>query len=224
MNTDTLLLHLKLRHPAEWKKESGFKPWPERICRIYLRVSSADQSADIQRATLRTYLSLKGVPESNQIWYEEDGDGETGTTMERPGIMRLMGDLKAGDVFILTHPDRLARKSSDFMALTHAIKAKKADIYATDFPIDTTDPGGRFLWQLMGLFAEFEWFRIVSRTMAGAEASRASGVISGRHRAGCGTNFPCPTNIHSPGMPRLGKPRPTQAGLSPENPPAPSGA
>ena len=224
LNNDTLILHLKLRHPAEWEKQSGQRPWPQRTCRIYLRVSSADQDPSLQRASIKAYLGLKGVPAEQQHWYDEDGEGETGTTMERPGIMRLLGDLERGDVFVLTHPDRLARNTGDFIALTHAIKARGGDIYATDCPIDTTDHLGLAFWRMLGIFAELEWHRIVSRTMAGAEAARAKGNPGGRHRNGCGTLFPCPTGIHTRENPYGRKSRARQATLSPASPGVAQGA
>lgn len=215
LNTDTLLMHLKRRHPVEWERENGPAAWDRRQCRVYLRVSSDIQSSEIQRRKITAFLALKGVPEENISWY--DDDGISGTTMERPGIIRLLADLRAGDVFVLTHPDRLARRTSDFMALTHSIKAKKADIYATDCPIDTTDAWGRAFWEMMGVFAQLEWSRIVERTMDGAEKARASGKLMGRHKARCGILFACPTGIHGPGREVAEKSRPAQTALSPEN-------
>lgn len=215
LNTDTLLMHLKRRHPAEWTKETGQKPWPERICRVYLRVSADHQSTEIQRRKIAAYLALRGVPDNQIHWYEDHGI--TGTTMERESLIRLLGDLNAGDVFVLTHPDRLARKTVDFMTLTMAIKARRADIYAIDCPIDTTDAWGNAFWGIMGIFAQLEWTRIVERTMDGQEKARALGVKTGRHRAGCGSHFPCPNGIHTPLSPVAAKSRPEQTALSPEN-------
>jgi DNA invertase Pin-like site-specific DNA recombinase len=195
LNADTLLQHMRRRHPVEWQRENPQLSWEHRTFRIYIRVSGAPgQTVENQRQKIAALLTLKGADPEKFVWYEDD---ETGTTLMRPGIQRLLGDLQRGDVFVCTHPDRLSRRSVDFNTLTHALKAKGADIFATDAPLDSTDPFGRFIWGILGLWAEFEWFRIVDRTFDGLDRVRKQnpGRIMGRHPGCCGWDHPCPENV-----------------------------
>src|SRR6266852_1564122 len=78
----------------------------------YLRVSSADQKHDSQRAEIRKYLKSNGVHANQVEWYE---DTETGTRLQRPQFDRLQADIFAGKVksVIVWKLDRLSRNLRD---------------------------------------------------------------------------------------------------------------
>jgi DNA invertase Pin-like site-specific DNA recombinase len=50
--------------------------------------------------------------------------------------------------------------------------------------VDTTTPGGKALFQLMGVFAEFERAMIRERVCAGLDKARAKGKRLGRPQVG----------------------------------------
>ncbi len=62
------------------------------------------------------------------------------------------------------------------------LHAKCVDLYLHQQGIDTTTPGGKALFQMMGVFAEFERAMIRERTSAGLAQARAEGRVGGRRR------------------------------------------
>jgi len=48
--------------------------------------------------------------------------------------------------------------------------------------IDTTTPSGKAMFQMCGVFAEFERSMIVSRVAAGLKRAKSQGVVMGRGR------------------------------------------
>ena len=78
----------------------------------YLRVSSADQKHDSQRAEIQKYMKSNGISPKQVEWY---ADTETGTRLQRPEFDRLQGDIFAGKVktVIIWKLDRLSRNLRD---------------------------------------------------------------------------------------------------------------
>ena len=76
--------------------------------------------------------------------------------------------------------DRLGRSLQDLVAFLAEIHAKKVDLYLHQQGMDTTTPAGKMLFQMMGVFAEFERSMIRERVKAGIENARARGKQLGR--------------------------------------------
>ncbi|MHB1214229.1 MAG: recombinase family protein [Thiobacillus sp.] len=76
--------------------------------------------------------------------------------------------------------DRLGRSLQDLVAFLSEIHAKKVDLYLHQQGMDTTTPAGKALFQMMGVFAEFERSMIRERVKAGLENARAQGKQLGR--------------------------------------------
>jgi DNA invertase Pin-like site-specific DNA recombinase len=64
------------------------------------------------------------------------------------------------------------------------VHAKGIDLYLHQQAIDTTTPAGKALFQMMGVFAEFERAMIRERVNAGLARARAFGKRLGRPRVG----------------------------------------
>jgi resolvase-like protein len=62
------------------------------------------------------------------------------------------------------------------------LHAKKVDLYLHQQGVDTSTPAGKALFQMMGVFAEFERAIIVERINAGLARAKANGVVLGRPR------------------------------------------
>jgi DNA invertase Pin-like site-specific DNA recombinase len=60
------------------------------------------------------------------------------------------------------------------------IHAKGVDLYLHQQGIDTSTPAGKALFQMMGVFAEFERAMIVERVKAGLARAKRTGTKSGR--------------------------------------------
>ena len=76
--------------------------------------------------------------------------------------------------------DRLGRSLPDLVAFLSEVRAAGCDLYLHQQAIDTSTPAGRMIFQLLGVFAEFERAIITSRILAGQARARAKGVRMGR--------------------------------------------
>ena len=76
--------------------------------------------------------------------------------------------------------DRLGRSLPDLVAFLSEVGAAGCDLYLHQQAIDTSTPAGRMMFQLLGVFAEFERAIITSRILAGQARARAKGVRMGR--------------------------------------------
>lgn len=86
-----------------------------------------------------------------------------GDKADRTQLRRLINQLTAGDVLMVTRLDRLARSTRDLRSL--------ADTWA-----DTTTPHGRLMLTVLGGLAEFEKELIRARTGEGRTRAKARGV------------------------------------------------
>ena len=136
----------------------------------YARVSTEDQDLTLQRA------ALKGT--GCQRIYEEK---ISGANRSRPELNRLLDQLRAGDVVVVSRLDRLARSTRDLLAIAEQLKEVEAGLRSLHEPwADTTSPAGRMVLTVFAGIAEFERELIHERTRSGQVAARARGVRFGR--------------------------------------------
>jgi DNA invertase Pin-like site-specific DNA recombinase len=76
--------------------------------------------------------------------------------------------------------DRLGRSLSDLIDVLKELHAKEIDLYLHQQGLDTSTPTGRAMFQMMGVFAEFERAMIRERVMAGLARAREDGTRLGR--------------------------------------------
>lgn len=99
--------------------------------RAYLRASTDDQDATRAREDLEAFASDRGLEIAS--WYIEN---ESGATLERPELRRLLSDSRRGDVLLIEQVDRLTRLGPDQWDELHAeIKAKGLKVVALDLPL-----------------------------------------------------------------------------------------
>jgi DNA invertase Pin-like site-specific DNA recombinase len=84
------------------------------------------------------------------------------------------------DVIMAWSVDRLGRSLQDLVGFLSEIHALKIDLYLHQQGLDTTTPAGKAMFQMMGVFAEFERAMIQERVRAGLARARAEGVRLGR--------------------------------------------
>ena len=136
----------------------------------YARVSTVDQDLTTQREKL-TQAGCTIIREEKM----------SGTTREgRKELDTLLAFLRSGDVLMVTKVDRLARSVGDLQDIVKAIRAKGADLRATDQPIDTTTAAGKCFLDMLGVFAEFETNLRRERQLEGIAKAKAAGVYKGR--------------------------------------------
>ncbi len=132
----------------------------------YARVSTDDQDLALQRQ------ALKGA--GCQRIYEEK---ISGAKRSRPELDRLLDQLRAGDVVVVSRLDRLARSTRDLLEIAEQLKEAEAGLRSLHEPwADTTSPSGRMVLTVFAGIAEFERALIHERTGAGRVAAKARGV------------------------------------------------
>jgi DNA invertase Pin-like site-specific DNA recombinase len=136
----------------------------------YARVSTDGQSVDAQVRQL-TKAGCKKV-------FREVASG---AKTDRAQLRRLLDQLEADDVLMVTRLDRLARSTRDLLNTLATITGKKADFQSLgDTWADTTTSHGRLMLTVLGGLAEFERDLIRARTGEGRERAKSRGVKMGR--------------------------------------------
>lgn len=136
----------------------------------YARVSTKDQELQNQKAK----LANTGC----EIFFEEK---ISGAAKNRPKLEEMLGQLRKGDIVVVTKLDRLARSTAELLRIAEAINEKNAGLQSLDEPwADTTTPAGKMIMTVFGGIAEFERSLILTRTQEGREAAQARGVAFGR--------------------------------------------
>jgi DNA invertase Pin-like site-specific DNA recombinase len=151
-------------------------------CAIYARVSTDDQTADNQLRELRAVAGRAGWHVVEEF-IDHAISGAKGRD-ERPAFDRL---LKAAarrqiDLVAAWSVDRLGRSLQHLVSFLDEIHSSRVDLYLHQQGIDTTTPAGKALFQMCGVFAEFERSMIQERVKAGLARAKASGKTLGRPR------------------------------------------
>jgi DNA invertase Pin-like site-specific DNA recombinase len=135
----------------------------------YARVSSDDQSLDLQRDALKQA--------GCERLYEEK---ESGGKVDRPELLRLMEALRTGDTLVVWRLDRLGRSLKHLIETVEHLEAMGVGFQSVTEAIDTTTSGGKLVFHIFAALAEFERTLIRERTRAGLKAARARGRQGGR--------------------------------------------
>lgn len=150
---------------------------------IYARVSTNGQSTDNQLNELREVASRHGWKIVAE--YLDQGISGAKGREKRP---ELDGLLKAAnrrdfDIIMAWSVDRLGRSLQHLVGFLDDIHAKGVDLYLHQQNIDTSTPSGKAMFQMAGVFAEFERSMIQERVRAGLKRARAQGKVLGRPKA-----------------------------------------
>ena len=109
-------------------------------------------------------------------------DKITGSKAERKGLDEALAYLRPGDTFVVWKLDRAGRSLTHLIELLKGLKECGIEFISLTEQVDTTTPGGKLIFHLMGALAEFERDLIRERTNAGLAAARARGRSGGRPR------------------------------------------
>ena len=113
--------------------------------------------------------------------YADNGISGSKGREKRPGFDRLHQDATRGkfDIVMAWSVDRLGRSLTDLLAFLREIHAVGVDLFLYQQAIDTTTPSGKAMFQMLGVFAEFERSIIVERVRSGMAKAKANGTKSG---------------------------------------------
>ena len=103
---------------------------------------------------------------------------------QRPGLDKLLQAVarREVDMVLAWSVDRLGRSLQDLLSFLGELHAKGVDLYLHQQGLDTSTPAGKALFQMMGVFAEFERAIIRERVRSGLERAKAQGKVLGRRR------------------------------------------
>ena len=147
---------------------------------IYLRVSTDGQTTLNQRLELEA-VAVRSGWEVVAV-YEDAGVSGSNGRDKRPGFDRLLNDATARKINMIVawSVDRLGRSLQHLVGFLNELRALNCHLYLHQQAIDTTTPSGRAMFQMCGVFAEFERAMIVERVNAGLARAKAKGVKLGR--------------------------------------------
>jgi DNA invertase Pin-like site-specific DNA recombinase len=147
---------------------------------VYLRVSTDGQTTQNQRRELEAVAALSGWEVVD--FYEDAGISGSNGREKRPGFDRLLKDATARKINMVAvwSVDRLGRSLQHLVGFLNELQALNCHLYLHQQAIDTTTPSGRAMFQMCGVFAEFERSMIVERVNAGLARAKANGVKLGR--------------------------------------------
>lgn len=98
--------------------------------RAYLRASTKDQDANRAKADLIAFSKERGLKIA--AFYTEN---ESGASLDRPELFRLLSDSQPGDILLIEQVDRLSRlNSADWEKLKAEIRIKQIRVVALDLP------------------------------------------------------------------------------------------
>lgn len=149
---------------------------------LYLRVSTDGQTTDNQRRELLEVAARTGWIITEV--YEDAGVSGAKGRDKRPAFDRLLKDAarRKFDIVAAWSVDRLGRSLQDLVSFLSDIHGYGIDLYLHQQGIDTTTPTGKAMFQMLGIFAEFERSMIRDRVNAGLARAKAKGVILGRRK------------------------------------------
>ena len=147
---------------------------------LYLRVSTDGQITENQR------LELERIAE-HSAWrivgtYEDHAITGSKGREKRPALDNLLKDAnrRKFDVVAAWSVDRVGRSLKDLLAFLDEIHALGIDLYLHQQGIDTTTPAGKAMFQMCGVFAEFQRSINRERINAGLSRAKANGKRLGR--------------------------------------------
>ncbi len=139
----------------------------------YARISTDTQTHDAQIAALKA-AGCENV-------YTETASG---AKRDRPVLAEVMEYLRpnADDTLVVYKLDRVARSLPHLIEIMADLNARAIGFQSLTEDINTSTPGGKLLFHIMGAISEFERDLIRERTQTGLKAARAKGRIGGRPR------------------------------------------
>jgi DNA invertase Pin-like site-specific DNA recombinase len=149
---------------------------------IYLRVSTKNgQTVENQRQALVEVIGRRPGWTLVEEYADEGISGAKGRD-QRPEFDRLLKDIvrRRIDIVAAWSVDRLGRSLQDLVGFLGELNSAGGDLYLEKQAIDTTTPSGRMLFQMLGVFAEFERALIQERIHAGLVRAREKGTKSGK--------------------------------------------
>src|SRR6201984_3362939 len=147
---------------------------------LYARVSTKDQSCELQLRDLRAYCAARDF----SVQREYVDVGESGAKDSRPQLNDLMAAARKRlfDAVVVWRFDRFARSTKHLLLALEEFRALGIQFISYQENIDTTSPLGQALFTIVSAVAQLERDLIRERVSAGIRHARACGKQLGRPR------------------------------------------
>ena len=147
---------------------------------LYLRVSKNEQTIENQRLELERVALARGW-KIVSVFKDEGISGAFGRGVRSQYDAMLKKGVQAQyDVVMAWDVSRLSRSLSDLVQTLEELHACGIDLYLHQQAIDTTTPAGKAMFQMCGVFAEFERGILSERVKAGLNRAKEQGTVLGR--------------------------------------------
>jgi len=149
---------------------------------IYARVSTNEQTTENQVRELTEWVDRAG--HEIVATYDDNGvSGAKGREYRKEFDKLLKAAVRREfDLVAAWSVDRLGRSLQDLVGFLQELHGAGVDLYLHQQAVDTTTPSGKAMFQMMGVFAEFERSMISERVKAGLARTKAKGTKLGRPR------------------------------------------
>src|SRR5262249_408813 len=146
---------------------------PSMRCAIYARVSTTEQSPEMQLGELRSYAERRGW----NIVREYVDHGVSGGKDRRPCLDEMQSDARRGRFQLLLgwKLDRLGRNLRHLLNVLEELSSHGVAFASATEPIDTSTPAGRMVLAVLGAAAELERSLIRERVKAGLANAKRRG-------------------------------------------------
>jgi DNA invertase Pin-like site-specific DNA recombinase len=147
---------------------------------IYVRVSTTDQSCEMQLTALREYCRLRGW----EIVAVYEDAGVSGSKSSRPALDRLMlaAERKEFQTVMVWKFDRMGRSSMHLLRVLETFRNLGIEFVSFSENLDTSSAMGKLVFSILAAVAEMERENTRERVVAGLKNARSKGVSLGRRR------------------------------------------
>jgi DNA invertase Pin-like site-specific DNA recombinase len=145
---------------------------------VYVRVSTKDQSVDMQLDDLERYSRERVL----NVFKVYEDNGVSGTKETRPALSELMNDAKKRkfDVVLVWRFDRFARSTKHLVTALYEFRNLGIDFISYQENIDTSSPLGEAIFTIISAMSKLERDIIAERVKGGLRKAKASGKTLGR--------------------------------------------
>ncbi|PJK30863.1 recombinase family protein, partial [Minwuia thermotolerans] len=133
-------------------------------CAIYTRKSTEEgldqafNSLDAQREACAAYIRSQQHEGWKELPDRYDDGGFSGGSMDRPALVALLDDIRAGriDTVVVYKVDRLTRSLADFAKIVELFEGQGVSFVSVTQQFNTTTSMGRLTLNVLLSFAQFE--------------------------------------------------------------------
>ena len=131
----------------------------------YLRVSTVDQS-----------LARQDITDADKVFEEK----LSGKDRNRPALQQMLEYVREGDLVKVWDISRLGRSLQHLVEFLNDVRSVNCHLYIHQSGLDTSTPSGRMMFQMVGVFSEFERSMISERVKLGLKRVKSKGTKLGR--------------------------------------------